>query len=284
MSAHEHLNPRLFDPGRRLSEDQLDARRNQRTGQELATFGEIVVSAPQPAAASIARSGSLRNQHETGHSMGEFDPDLRRELEEKMDYDTLPVYGALARSEDDHTHYGNLSLHLRSSAKNRAKLYAGDSLNDYWDDTGYGVGSHVPDTLSIPDVAAGARSPSSPTYEEVEYVEAHVLGDPDDPDTMGPSIDGATPARVPLRDVHRAVFHETGFRMPYEDPLDTRERAVKHGEHLHQAGVRVDHALTDIIEQPNLPMDYGSTPVEPKVGHRRRLVRHEDMAEQKDLW
>jgi hypothetical protein len=278
MSAHEHLNPRLFDPGRRLSEDQIDARRNQRTGQELATFGEIAVSAPISATTPIADTGALLTQHETGYSMGEYDPVLREEVENRMEYENSPVYGALAQDSDDHTHYGSLSLHLRSSVKDRATMYPGDSLNDLWD-------ASEPDfpPPRIADVASGEAAPLAPMTPFVPYTEAHVHADPSAPDTLDPS---GRHTRVPLRDIHRAVLHEssalTDEEVAHRNVSRPRQRQM--GGALHDAGVPVFHSLSDRVEQPNLPMDYGSTPVEPKVGNRRRLVRHEDMAEQKDLW
>ena len=191
MSASDHLQPELFDPGPRLSAEEQDRREHARTGRQVATFGEIAVGMPRSSAESVAITGAIMTQHETGDSQGAYNPRLREDVEDQMGYPSLPVYGAIRRSPTEPVHYGSVNFHLKSSVKDRSAMWPGDSLNDA------SVGPV--ETAGIQDVAEGyddAPQPVEPweDYESTRYVEAHILADHERPETQGAGGCRAGPA------------------------------------------------------------------------------------------
>ena len=275
MTAREHLQPELFDPGPRLSAEEQDAREHERMGQQVAAFGELSVSVPTSVVPDIQRVGSIRTQHETNRSQGAFNPQLRHERETEMGYSEAPVYGYFSRSPSEDAPYGDTSFHLKSEVKDRTYMMPGDSLNAW----------SVPDTARASEVAAGREKAPQPifpvndsSYEDVPYVEAHILPD-ERPETVGMGSQGYT-SRVPLEDVSRVSICEGGLRFDPEGKRrdESRVRNFQVGGDLEREGIPVEHVLTDIVEQPSLPMEYRDKPSPPtQYGTRKRRVRHQDL-------
>ena len=282
MSAREHLQPRLFDPGPEPLPEDRDRVQQARVGRELANFGEVAISMPPAPAESVAVTGAIMTQYETGDSQGAYSPSLRQEVETAMGYeDEPPVYGYFSRGPNESPPYGRVDFRLKSSVKDRTYMHSGDSLNRYG--SSKFTGDSAPETMDARSVAEGyAELPVD--QADIEYVEAHILPD-HRPETVGMG-DGVYPARVPLSDVHRVDIHDrsTRFDPSGEARLAQRSRNFDLGRDLERAGVPVDHVLADLTEQPSLPMQYNDGPQpSAKFGTRKRVVRHEDM-QGRDRW
>lgn len=285
MSAGDHLQPQLFEPGAALSAEEQDRRTHQRMGREVAAFGELAVSAPTEAARSIAATGVIMNQHETKSSGAAYAPGTRAKVERHMGYDDKPVYGAIRRSPSESAHYGRVNFHLKPEVKQRTTMYPGDSLNNAQDRGDLPAGAlvdHLP--RNVRDVAQGLVPAPLPedeheSYESESYIEAHVHADPLRPETQGAK--GA--ARVPLEDVSRVTIHEGYGSIPSRDHARPRNRIL--GEEFASLGLPVDHSLVDTVSQPPLPMEHtdGFRPPGERSQFRRRLVRHEDLTA-RDRW
>lgn len=300
MSAYDHLNPRLFDPGPRLTAEEQDQRTHQKMGQELAQFGEVQVSLPERAALGIAQTGDIRTQFETQGSEGAYSPSLRADVEiGAMGYAGHPVYGAVSRGPGEPRHYGRAVFHLDSSVKDRSTLFPGDSLN-MAQLTNFGAEFSQDDVVSsapqakMRDVASGATPALVPrdwdsSYEDIGYAEAHIHPGPSFTGQRGPAYQsdrGLHPtSRVPKDQIRRVTLHEDSGRFATEESRDARRPDnFAAGQALSDAGMKVDHSLVDFVEQPSLPMQYHDGPQPPsKYGKRRRLVRHEDMRD-RDRW
>lgn len=273
MTAREHLQPELFDPGPRLSAEEQDAREHERMGQQVAAFGELSVSVPTSVVPDIQRVGSIRTQHETNRSQGAFNPPLRQEVEQKMGYSEAPVYGYFSRSPGEDPPYGDTAFHLKSSVKDRTYMYPGDSLNE----------AGATETENARGVAQGNHPVPVPerwdaSYETTDYVEGHILPD-ERPETVGMGSQGYT-SRIPLEDVARVSIHEGSLRFDPEGKRrdESRVRNFQVGGDLEREGIPVEHVLTDIVEQPSLPMKYHDKPSPPSQhGTRKRRVRHQDL-------
>lgn len=294
MSAREHLNPRLFDPGPQLSAEEQDQRTHQRMGQELAQFGEVQVSLPEQAARAIASSGDIRTQFETRQSEGAYSPALRADVEiGSMGYAGHPVYGAVSRGPGEPRHYGRAVFHLDSSVKDRSTLFPGDSLNmaqlsNFGDEFGQDAAVSSAPQAKMRDVASGAAPALVPrdwesTYEDIGYAEAHIHPGPSFTGQRGPAYQsdrGLHPtSRVPKDQIRRVTLHEDAGRFATEESRNSRRPGnFELGAELASAGFAVDHSLVDHVEQPSLPMQYHDGPQpSAQYGKRRRLVRHEDM-------
>lgn len=288
MPANRHLQPELFDPGPRLSAHEQDAREHARMGRQVATFGEVAVSTPRNVVPRIQMDGGIRTQHETARSQGAFNPPLRRQVESEMGYDEAPVYGYFRRSPTEEPPYGNVDFHLKSSVKDRTYMHPGDSLNNF--QAAEFTGIEGPETASTREVIEGSVPAPRPggedesTYEDVDYVEAHILPDAR-PETLG--LAGSNYAsRVPLEDVRKVSIHESGMRFDPTGEFRDHARKINFqvGRDLSQAGIPVEHVLTDLTEQRPLPLDFHGDPGPPSIfGTRKRVVRHEDM-QGRDRW
>ena len=290
MSAGDHLQPELFDPGPRLSAEEQDRREHERQGQQVAAFGEVAISVPRSVVPDIQRLGSIRTQHETERSQGAFNPQLRHELESAMGYDDAPVYGYLRRSPSEEPPYGGVDFRLKSSVKDRTYMHPGDSLNNYHSNR-FAPGRDIlsdnaaPESARVRDVTAGVEPAPTPQddihdYENLGYVEAHILPDqrPETLGLIGPGLGYAS--RVPLSDVRKASIHEGSLRFDPEGQRrnESRRGNFHVGQDLEREGIPVDHVLTDLTEQPSLPMEYYDGPQpSSKFGTRKRRVRHQDM-------
>lgn len=289
MPANRHLQPELFHPGRSLSPGEQDAREHARDGWQVATFGEVNISTPREVVPHIQRDGSIRTQHETIRSQGAFNPALRRQVESEMGYDEAPVYGYFRRSPTEEPPYGNVNFHLKSSVKDRTYMHPGDSLNDYQEvqyDGGEGTGTDNSSARGVTEGSERAGAPVDPSldYADLDYVEAHILPDARS-ETLG--LAGSIYAsRVPLEDVRKVSIHEGGMRFDPTGEFRDHGRKVNFqvGRDLSQAGIPVEHVLTDLTEQPSLPMQYNDGPQPSSIfGTRKRVVRHEDM-QGRDRW
>lgn len=278
MSAGDHLQPELFDPGPRLSAGEQDAAEHARMGRQVATFGEVSAGVPRSVVPDIQRLGSIRTQHETGRSQGAFNPELRSKVERDMGYDESPVYGYFQRSLDEEPPYGNVTFHLKSSVKDRTYVHPGDSLN-------YSRSGSYPTEHAREVISGDAPAPPPPdpeqSYETTDYIEAHILPDARS-ETLGMRAEGYT-SRVPLEDVSRVSVHEGSLRFDPDGARrdDDRQMNFQVGGDLAREGFVVDHVLSDIVEQPSLPMQYNDGPQpSSKFSVRRRRVPHKNLTEQ----
>ena len=291
MPANRHLQPELFNPGRSLSPGEQDAREHARDGWQVATFGEVAISLPRSVVPHVLRDGGIRTQHETMRSQGAFNPTLRRQVESEMGYDDAPVYGYFQRSPGEEPPYGNAAFHLKSSAKDRTYLHPGDSLNDYQDTQYHGGEGTGTDNVSVRGVTEGTERAGAPVdplldYADLDYVEAHILPDArqETLGLIGPGMGYAS--RVPLSDVRKVSIHEGSLRFdPEGQRRDESRRMNFHiGQDLEREGIPVEHVLTDLVEQPSLPMEYHDGPQpSAKFGTRKRVVRHADL-QGRDRW
>jgi hypothetical protein len=282
------LSPRQFSqpefpgmPGR-LTPDDVKSRANKKVGQTLATFGNMAISTVPEKAFGIARTGDIRTQHETGTSGGIVNPSFRAELEADMGFERYPVYGYLRRG-DENPPYGNVDFQLKPSVKKRSTMVVGDSMNEMLEDWGTSGEVHL-DPKPVSEVASGlSEAPLTSfydSYDDAHYVETQILSD-DRPETLG----SQKSTRVPMADVHRVDIYEDD--RAYSRGANRREN-FRVGREFHSLGVPVDHVLTDITEQPVLPMDYQvynddwgaflNDPPSPVFGTRKRRVRHEDLS------
>ena len=244
-------------------------------GREVATFGEISVSTPRSVVPDIQRLGSIRTQHETGRSQGAFNPGLREDVERQMGYDESPVYGYFQRDPSEEPPYGNVNFHLKSSTKDRTYVHPGDSLN--YSRSGSYPTEHAREIISG-EVPAPPPPDPEQSYETTDYIEAHILPDTR-PETLGMRAQGYA-SRVPLEDVSRVSIHEGGLRFDPDGTRrdDDRRMNFQVGGDLAREGIAVDHVLSDIVEQPSLPMEYRDGPQpSSKFGVNKRRVRHQDV-------
>jgi hypothetical protein len=87
---------------------------------------------------TVVSDGRVRNQFETGHSGGYFDPGTRAELERAVlgvpiaaPASERPIYGYLSGSDEEHAlpSYGTAVIILRTELRSRATFTLGDSLD-----------------------------------------------------------------------------------------------------------------------------------------------------------
>jgi hypothetical protein len=247
----------------------------------VAQFGEVAVSAPREAAQHILNSGSIKTQFETLRSQGAFNPSLRHVAEKGMGYDyEAPVYGYFRRSEGEEAPYGNVDFRLDSSVKQRAAMHPGDSLNDY----ARGKDLEPQNAGEVARGEADAPEPNSwSSYEDVDYVEAHIGSDPSRPETVAKAAarGDRDAARVPLSDVRSMVIGEGSLRFDLDGSRRNADRPKNFelGRQASKMGISVEHSLTDLVEQPTLPMAYNDGPQpSSEFSTRKRLVRHGDLS------
>lgn len=287
MSASDHLNPRLFDPGPALTPEEQQERKIQKQARELAQFGEVRTSTDVRSAKHILAEGAIKTQHETGFSQGEYNPHLRTQLEEDMGFEANPVYGYLARDPNEFGHYGRVDFHLDSSVKERTSAYAGDTLTDH--DL---VPGEIPVPTPIPELRSGTSGIDRSTYyheddlTELPYIETLTKSD-SRPETLGyPKRRAGVTARVPVSDIHRMTIGPPDPVDPLavDSPLIPSPASLELGAAAAAQGIPVDYRVEDLVTQPELDlMDPTGIPY-PKGPHRHhtrdRLVRHEDLDSQ----
>jgi hypothetical protein len=168
--------------------DALDVQADRLVGMRDYAADHLAVRVPIEALSMIVSDGRLRSQHETGSSMGFYDPGLRTQAEQRLfgtdpattPLDMRPIYGYVeggaqkmrpdAIAPDYVQGYGEVVIRLKPSVAERTTITVGDSLNG--DDENRGpIGLPVRGAVGR-DLAAAAVSSDG----VVPYVETQVHG------------------------------------------------------------------------------------------------------------
>jgi Protein of unknown function (DUF3626) len=139
---------------------------------------------------AVLGDGRVRNQFETGHSAGYFDPAARADLELKVLGVPLdakagerPIYGYLGGSDEDHAlpSYGTVVLTLSEEVRPRTTFTLGDSL----DQTSHArIPAFAPTPLESPELLSvdsridilGASVLADATAPTHRYAETQIFG------------------------------------------------------------------------------------------------------------
>ncbi len=200
---------------------------------------QVVVRVPGDVIDDVLREGAIKTQFETQSSMGYFGPSTRARFENRAfgipmgaDPRSRPVYGVLVYTLDpaneDADYYGDVTVVLKDSVRDRTTFTMGDSLDGVVQPTPLnepGIGSFMHDSMTLSPLGLGrardgvlldpdgalSRLRTSPTLVDVTYInyaEAQVHGG------------------VTLADVERMVFkaepHPTVKRLLRERGIEWR--------------------------------------------------------------
>lgn len=139
---------------------------------------------------AVLAEGRIRNQFETGHSGGYFDPRARAELEHlvlgvplEASASDRPIYGYLSGSDEQQVlpQYGTVIISLRAAVRKRATFTLGDSL----DQTVHArIPTFAPSALEAPELLSlfapqdvlDASSFAAAAPPSHRYAEAQIYG------------------------------------------------------------------------------------------------------------
>lgn len=180
-----------------MSEAEFKAEMESRLRKAF-TDGPIGIRVNDDILRQMFTDGRYKTQFEVGYSMGGYDPEYRRNLEEQLfgtprneDMSKRPIYGfvgsggklAAGLLEDDAlSNYGNVSVILKDKLRRRSTAMVGDSIDEkFWgqpsplldpDWRSYGMG----DKYAAPNLRKFDRDYSSAAWRRDFYLEVQIHG------------------------------------------------------------------------------------------------------------
>lgn len=235
--AEERAERSITQAAKRLemTEKEVIAKVEDRLKEDLAQ--SVAIRLSSKSAFRVAEDGRFKTQHETGTSVGEYDPEMRLNAEKNglgvpvdIPVEERPVYGYFRTEGNLARDYGSVELVLKDSAKERMTYTLGDSLVAFdrqelvggkdpkdkgaWDGDvesymRYGTTRGKEKELTVPDDPA--FKPFHKRYAGVAFIEAQIQGGVSLADVERVVIHRGTGSRRKLA----AVFEEKGVKVVY---------------------------------------------------------------------